>query len=187
MWGYFPSIRHILFINKEQKIVLDMECTPYAKVICEVMKLNYSAGEIAAKLSISKDGLRYYEKEGLLPPIARNESGHRIYSESDMEWIFLIRCMRDADMPIFKIKQYVVLLLQGGEDSIPKRRDILIEHEEIIKEKIKNFQNMLSLIGKKLEFYDYALSAESPDEIRCMDYATEWEHFKTLIGGIKHD
>ena len=149
--------------------------------------MSYSACEAAAKLNITKDGLRYYEKEGLLPPIARSESGHRIYSESDIEWIFLIRCMRDTDMPIFKIKQYVSLLMKGGEDSISERREILIEHEEIMKEKIKSFQNLLELIRKKLEFYDYALSADSPEGIRCMDYATEWEHFKTLLGGIKHD
>ena len=149
--------------------------------------MNYSASEAAAKLGITKDGLRYYEKEGLLPPIARNESGHRIYSESDIEWIFLIRCMRDTDMPIFKIKQYVSFLMQGGEDSVSGRREILKEHEEIMKEKIKNFQNLLELIRKKLEFYDYALSSDSPEGIRCMDYATEWEHFKTLLGGIKHD
>lgn len=149
--------------------------------------MSYTAGEVAAKLSLTKDGLRYYEKEGLLPPIARDESGHRAYSESDIEWIFLIRCLRDTDMPICKIKQYVSLLMAGGGDSISERRDILKEHEVYLNEKIKIFQNLLQLIGKKIEFYDNALNTDNPEAVRCMDYVAEWEHFRSILGGIKHD
>jgi len=149
--------------------------------------MSYTAGEVAAKLGLTKDGLRYYEKEGLLPPIARDESGHRAYSESDIEWIFLIRCLRDTDMPILNIKQYVSLLMEGGGKSISERREILKEHEAILIEKIRISQNLLQLIEKKLEFYDDALNSFSPDEIQCMNYAAEWEHFKSILGGIKHD
>jgi len=63
--------------------------------------MSYSAGEVAKKLGLSKDSLRYYEKEGLLPLIERDSSGHRVYSDFDVEWIFLIRCLRDTDMQIF--------------------------------------------------------------------------------------
>ena len=69
--------------------------------------MSYTIGELAKKLGITKDSLRYYEKEGLLPHIKRDSSGHRVYSDSDMEWIFLIRCLRDTDMQIYKIKKYV--------------------------------------------------------------------------------
>ena len=50
----------------------------------------YSTSVVAHKLGISKDTLRYYEKEELLPSIKRDESGYRAYSASDVEWIFLI-------------------------------------------------------------------------------------------------
>ena len=66
----------------------------------------YSAGEAAKRLGLSKDSLRYYEKEGLFPPISRDKSGRRVYSESDIEWIFLICCLRDTQMPKRKIKEY---------------------------------------------------------------------------------
>jgi len=149
--------------------------------------MSYTAGEVAAKLGMTKDGLRYYEKENLLPPIARDESGHRAYSDSDIEWIFLVRCLRDTNMPICKIKQYVSLLMQGDRATIPERRDILIEHEAIMKEKVSIYHNLLELIGKKLEFYDEILKSKDPEAALCMDYADEWEHFKSILGGIKHD
>jgi len=148
--------------------------------------MTYSASEVAKKLKLSKDTLRYYEKEGLIPSIQRNESGHRIYSESDIEWIFLIRCLRDTDMPISKIKQYVALLMNGGE-TIHERRAILLSHEKYIKRKISAYQKLLKLIGKKVEFYNDALNAENPNDVKCMDYNDEWEHFRTVLGGATYE
>ena len=147
--------------------------------------MGYSIGEAAKKLGISRDCLRYYEKEGLLPPIKKDSSGHRDFSESDIEWIFLIRCLRDTDMPIFKIKKYVSLLMKNGSESIYERRDVLLEHETFIKEKIAAYKTLSRLIEKKLEFYNNALSSDNPDSVKCMDYAAEWEHFRTILGGIR--
>lgn len=112
--------------------------------------MSFTAGEVATKLGLTKDGLRYYEKEGLLPPIARDESGHRAYSESDIEWIFLIRCLRDTGMPICRIKQYVSLLMEGGINSIHERRAILAEHEAVLEEKIKNLSKFTFAYRKEI-------------------------------------
>ena len=149
--------------------------------------MTYSAGEAARKLKLTKETLRYYERDGLLPPIHKNKSGHRAYSETDIEWIFLIKCLRDTDMSIAKIKQYVSLLISKGGDSISERRDILIEHKAFILGKIELFQNLLQLIEAKVKFYDKTLKSKNPDAIKCMDYMTEWEHFRKILGGIKHE
>ena len=90
-------------------------------------------------------------------------------------------------MPIFKIKKYVSLLMDNSEESILERRDFLLEHEALLKEKVSAYKKFLRLIEKKLDFYDDALSSDNPDSVRCMDYAAEWEHFRKVLGGIKHD
>ena len=149
--------------------------------------MNYTAGEVAKKLGITKDGLRYYEKEGLLPPIERDSAGHRVFSDSDVDWIFLIRCLRDTDMPIFRIKKYVSLVMRGDDESIHERRNMLLEHDEYIQEKIATFQKLQQLIEKKINFFDEALLSDSPESIRCSDYAAEWERFRTVLGGVKRD
>ena len=41
--------------------------------------MNNQIGLVSERLGISKDTLRYYEKIGLLPRVARNTSGRRIY------------------------------------------------------------------------------------------------------------
>jgi MerR family transcriptional regulator/heat shock protein HspR len=50
----------------------------------------YTIGVAARKLGVSSETLRYYEKEGLLIPY-RTETGRRLYSQRDLEWI---RCFR---------------------------------------------------------------------------------------------
>jgi len=149
--------------------------------------MTYTASEAAARLGLTKDTLLYYEKEGLMPPIARNAAGHRVYTEADIEWIFLLRCMRDTEMPIAEIRQYVALLLTDGGASILLRREILNEHQEFLTNKIKSLQGLHGLISKKLEFFDNALASENPEAVRCMDYSDEWAQFKTFLGGGKHD
>lgn len=148
--------------------------------------MSYTTNEVALKLGITKDTLFYYEREGLLPLIERDKLNRRIYSESDIEWIFLIRCLRDTDMPMCKIKHYISLLKNGSENSVQERRNILSEHKTFIQEKIKVYQNLLLLIEKKIGFYDDVLNTQN-SEIKCMDYLEEWEHFKELLGGILHD
>jgi len=149
--------------------------------------MSYTAGEVAKKLGVSKDSLRYYEREGLLPPITRDSSGHRAFCDSDVEWIFLIRCLRDTDMRISKIKQYISLLMNCGGESVDERREILVEHKAFIKGKITSYKNLLQLIEKKIDYYDEALASDDPDAVRCIGYAAEWEHFRSILGGIKHD
>ena len=149
--------------------------------------MTYSASEAAKKLKLTKETLRYYERDGLLPPIQKNKSGHRAYTETDIEWIFLIKCLRDTDMSIAKIKQYVSLLISKGGGSISERRYILLDHKEYLLGKIELFQYFLQLIEAKIKFYDKTLKSKNPDAIKCMDYMTEWEHFRKILGGIKHE
>ncbi len=54
-----------------------------------------SIGETSALLGLSTDTLRYYEKSGLLPRVARNNSGRRIYDNTDISNLrFIIRAKK---------------------------------------------------------------------------------------------
>ncbi len=90
-------------------------------------------------------------------------------------------------MPINRIKRYVGLLMEGGGETIPERREILADHKQFLDLKMKAYQNLLMLIDKKLDFYDNALTSYDPKAIKCMDYAAEWEHFRSVLGGTKHE
>ena len=56
----------------------------------------YTIGEMAKMLGVPASTLRYYDKEGLLPFVARSSGGIRQFRESDIEWLRVIGCMKKA-------------------------------------------------------------------------------------------
>ena len=75
--------------------------------------MKMTIAEVSKKFGISSTTLRYYEKIGLMNPVAKNISGHRDYQEPDLRRINFIKCMRAAGMTIEQIKLYVDLFNEG--------------------------------------------------------------------------
>lgn len=133
----------------------------------------YSAKETAQMTGLSTATLRYYEKEKLLPQIARNSQKYRQYTEEDIEWIKMVQCMRTANIPIQSIKKYVSLLIRGGE-TLEQRFGMVQDHMEDIKNQMSNLQNALNLTQKKLSFYHKLLEDSC---YKNMSYSEEWKLF----------
>ena len=133
----------------------------------------YSAKETAKMTGLSTATLRYYEKEKLLPQIARNSQKYRQYTDEDIERIKMIQCMRMANIPIHSIKEYVGLLLLGGE-TLEQRFAMVQNHMADIKKQMTNLQNAFELTQKKLSFYKKLLEDSS---FKNMSYSDEWKLF----------
>ncbi len=134
----------------------------------------YSAKEAAEITGLSTATLRYYEREKLIPQITRTDQKYRQYTDTDIEWIKMIQCMRMANIPIRSIKQYVELLIQGGK-TLKQRYDMVQGHIKDIENQITNLQNALILTQKKLIFYGELIQEPSYKEITYME---EWKMFK---------
>lgn len=109
--------------------------------------------EVSKKYNISADTLRYYERIGLIPKVAKNESGNRDFTETDCNWVQFIKCMRGAGISIESLIDYVKLF-QEGDSTIRARKKILVEEYEILTEKIKNLQEVQEKLKFKIESYE---------------------------------
>jgi DNA-binding transcriptional MerR regulator len=109
--------------------------------------------EAAEKFGLTPDTLRYYEKQGLIPPVTRTASGLRDYAEGDLKWVEFIRCMRGAGVSIEALTEYVALFRQGSR-SIAKRKEILVAEREKIAERIAELQAALNRLDRKLDGYE---------------------------------
>ena len=85
--------------------------------------------EVANNFSLSKDTLRYYEKEGLIDPVKKNKSGIREYTAEDLKRIEFIKCMRSAGLSISVLKEYIKLYNEGVKTQ--DLRINLLERERI--------------------------------------------------------
>lgn len=109
--------------------------------------------EVGKRYGITADTLRYYERIGLLPPVNRNSSGNRDYTEEDCRWVHFIKCMRSAGLSIEVLIEYVGLF-QMGNETIALRKELLLEQRKQIVEKIEELQNTLGYLDNKIDGYE---------------------------------
>ncbi len=67
--------------------------------------MNNLIGSVSARSGFSKDTLRYYEKIGLLPRVARNTSGRRIYDTRDISRLRFIKRAQRMKFSLAEIGQ----------------------------------------------------------------------------------
>lgn len=112
--------------------------------------------EVSERYGISSDTLRYYERIGLIPPVHRNGSGIRDYNELDIRRVEFIKCMRSAGLPIEVLIEYVGLV-QQGDTTIKARKEILKEQRAQLLARMKEMQNTLEILDRKIEVYENAV------------------------------
>jgi DNA-binding transcriptional MerR regulator len=109
--------------------------------------------EVSKQYELTPDTLRYYERIGLIPPVNRNSSGNRDYTEEDCRWVKFIKCMRGAGLSIESLIEYVSLF-QQGIDTVALRKELLLEQRRQLFEKIEELQNTLSYLDTKIDGYE---------------------------------
>ncbi len=61
-------------------------------------------GQLATSTGLTVRALHYYEQVGLLTPSARSDSGHRLYSDEDVERLYRIRLLRKLGLGLEAIR-----------------------------------------------------------------------------------
>lgn len=112
--------------------------------------------EVSEKYGISTDTLRYYERVGMLPPVNRTSGGIRDYADSDLSWIELILCLRNAGLPIEAIIEYVKLF-QEGDGTIEARLQLLNEQRKTLLSQKDQIEAALSRLNYKISRYETAV------------------------------
>ncbi len=121
--------------------------------------------EVSEQYDLSSDTLRYYERIGLLPPVNRNESGIRDYSDLDLRRVEFVKCMRSAGLPIEVLIRYVGLV-QQGDVTIEARKEILEEQREELAARMQEMQKTLDLLDHKIEVYENVLLKKEKEMVQ---------------------
>lgn len=112
--------------------------------------------EVAKKTGVSADTLRYYERIGLLPAVPRKSNGIRDYDEFFIDWIAFIQDLKSVGMSLEAILDYISLA-KLGEVSRKERKQLLVEVQHILLNKIKMLHTMVEKNNYHLEHYDDVL------------------------------
>jgi DNA-binding transcriptional MerR regulator len=110
-------------------------------------------GEVAKRTGRSVHTIRWYEAQGLIPGVVRDNGGRRVYREDHIGWLDLMDRLRYTGMSIAQMRDYTALVKQGGA-TLRQRRALLAAHRAHMRETIANWSEALALIDAKVEFYD---------------------------------
>lgn len=136
---------------------LDLESAPGA--ILQGVN-TYTPAQVVKETGFSLDTLRYYEKIGLLERIRRNAAGQRRFTDQDLSWLNMVRCLRDTGMPIAEMLRFAELT-RAGDHTIPDRIELLAEHDRRVEEQIANLRERQKAIRYKIDFYRNVLAEQA--------------------------
>jgi DNA-binding transcriptional MerR regulator len=105
--------------------------------------------EVAARSGLSAHTLRYYERIGLLDPVARSQGGQRRYDADDLAWLAFVQWLRATGMPIREMRRFAELR-RDGESTIGERRGMLEAHRDEVLERIAELQRDLATVTDKI-------------------------------------
>lgn len=112
----------------------------------------FSPSQAAEQSGFSLDTLRYYERIGLPDGIDRGPSGHRRFCDDDLEWLGVLRCLRDTGMPIVQMRRYAELA-RRGQATLAERLSLLTEHDTRVQERITLLQAQHKHLREKIAWY----------------------------------
>jgi DNA-binding transcriptional MerR regulator len=118
---------------------------------------SYTPSETARRSGFSLDTLRYYERIGLLSMVDRTPGGQRVFSDDDLGWLGLVRCLRDTGMPLNQMCRFAELA-RAGDQTIADRVDLLRAHAVAVEEQMALLQRQYGQLREKIKYYEGELA-----------------------------
>lgn len=97
----------------------------------------------------------------------RSNGGIRVFSDTEIEIIKTIECLKATGLSIKDIKQFLDWC-QDGNDSLRKRRDMFYERLDVVTKQMVELQKTMNTIKYKCWYYDTALAAGAEEVPRNM-------------------
>ena len=128
----------------------------------------YSIGGISKMFQLPISTLRYYDKEGLFPHLKR-VNGVRQFSESEIETLRVIDCLKKSGLEIKEIKEYMSLCSLGNT-TLKQRKEIFEKQKEEVLQEMEKLQKVLSMLNYKCWYYDQAIEKNDESYVQALSF-----------------
>ncbi len=128
----------------------------------------YTIKEVAEKMNVSEHTLRFWAKSGLFPFIKRNENNVRLFSESDLDWVKIVKCLRLTGTENKAIKRYIDLCLIG-DSTITERYKIIQDTKAKAHQQMEDLKRQMELLDYKENYYKNLIKNNLADEWNPMN------------------
>ncbi|GAA5062677.1 MerR family transcriptional regulator [Streptomyces similanensis] len=94
-------------------------------------------GEVAARTELSLRTIRHYEETGLVVPSARSQGGFRLYTETDVARLMVIRRMKPLGFTLEQMRD-----LLDATDRLDADDDLGADAREALLERVRRYEGV---------------------------------------------
>ena len=102
-------------------------------------------GQASRASGVSAKMIRYYEDSGLIGPVARSDSGYRVYGPRDIHTLGFIKRSRDMGFSVERIGELLQLWRDRTRHSADVKR-MALEHVAVLQQRIAELQDMVQTV-----------------------------------------
>lgn len=123
----------------------------------------YTIKEVADKLEVSEHTLRFWAKSGFFPFVKRDCNNVRRFSEDDLAWVRIVKCLRSVGTENKSIKRYIDLCIMG-DSTIKERYNIILDTKKKALQQMEELKTQLDLLDYKENYYQNLIKNNLNDE-----------------------
>lgn len=140
--------------------------------------------EVSKRVGITRENIRFYEREGLVVPDRDSENNYRNYSEADVARLRKIRLLRSLYIPVADIRRIIdgELLLTDAADIRLNDLKARIEEYDAVGSVCKNIINR-EVTFEELD--DDVLSDTGKAPVEMSERVLGMDHLKEIINELK--
>jgi DNA-binding transcriptional MerR regulator len=114
--------------------------------------------EVSDLTGLSQDTLRWYEREGLIPPVPRGPDGRRRFSGRETALVVLLARLRATGMPTDDMRAFALMVGEGAV-SHGRRLALLDAHRRRIEARLDVLHDGLRALDDKTAHYRELIAA----------------------------
>lgn len=117
------------------------------KQMAEALKI----GELAERSAVSRDTIRFYEREGLLPRPRRTATRYRIYGDADIGRVLFVRQAQAIGLTLEDIRELIRIETLRTPDECRRVAALLRERIEAIDRKLTDLKVFRRRLAESLD------------------------------------
>ena len=126
----------------------------------------YTIGQVAERFHLPVSTLRYYDKQGLFPGMART-SGIRRFGEGELEALRVIECLKKSGLEIRDIRQFMDWCTEGAA-TYPQRLELFQRQRANVEEELVRLNKVLDMLKFKCWYYEQAMADGGEERVKSM-------------------
>lgn len=134
----------------------------------------YTIKEVAEKMEVSEHTLRFWAKSGFFPFVTRDKNNIRMFSEDDLNWVKIVKCLRSVGTESKLVKRYIDLCIVG-DSTINERYEIIKATKEKALKQMEELKNQLEMLDYKEEHYKNLIKHNLRDSWNPMNQVQQRE------------